>query len=79
MSIKIELTDEQIEDVVLADLVTQLKFCQEPDLKPALRKVIDYYLESVDQNSNDPVQESYMYGDPDDIKISINGERLFFC
>lgn len=71
----IKLTEDQIEDVVIEDLVLQHKMCRNTDLKEALRTVLNFYLENIDMNSNEPT-DLYMYGDPTDIRISINGQSL---
>lgn len=73
---KLELTDEQINDVVIQDLVTQIKFNSDLDMLESLRKVLFFYLGEEEEASNDPEPESYMYGDPNNISITINGQMI---
>lgn len=72
----IVLTDEQINDVVIQDLVAQLKFTEDLELAESLRKVLFFYLGEEEEASDEPEPESYMYGDPNNISITINGQLI---
>lgn len=71
---KLELTDEQINDIVIQDLVNQLRFTEDLESAESLRKVIFLYLGKEEAASNEPEPESYMYGEPNNISITINGQ-----
>jgi len=71
----IELTDDQINDVVIRDLVTQHKHAECPLLARSMLRVINYYLD-VEKDDFDEEPTTYMYGDPTNIRISINGQPL---
>lgn len=72
----IVLTDEQINDVVIQDLVAQLKFTEDFELAESIRKVLFFYLGEEEEASDEPEPESYMYGDPNNISITINGQLI---
>lgn len=73
---KLELTDQQINEIVIQDLAAQLKFTNDMDLAMAMRQVLFFYLGEEEAASNEPEPESYMYGDPNNISITINGQLI---
>jgi len=72
MSIKIELTDDQINDVVIEDLVTQHKHAECPLLARSILRVLNFYL-GVEEANFEEEPTTYMYGNFDNIRVNING------
>jgi hypothetical protein len=75
MSIKIELTDDQINDVVIEDLIAQHKHAECPLLARSILRVLNFYLD-VEGANFDEEPTTYMYGELNNIRISINGQPL---
>lgn len=68
----IELTDDQINNIVIEDLKLQIRFTENQDEAEALQRTLDFYTGVTQQH-----EINFMYGDPDNISININGHAIF--